>query len=332
MRSFGFRVVPANPDDGSGVPIAVAGQIMVDVQKVITDIGCMIVRLELRIQNEIPQKLVRKFDLTIGGDTDDGLNSKPSEGNDDALETALDALCATLDFLGKGAVGTWMTDTFEDDRSRAIIARDLIDLTDHLNGYALEYGPEDQLSRFEGLDREKILPYTVMKNEVSAAVGVISRDPIKRNHWNISNDQYIEPITFDRNIVPTDIPSFASAGPVIVIGIVNRGEKGHILSIDKISGCYTIPELKFHRITASNGDRILLNPIVAKTGYDPDTDTWSLKNDILGVNVTKPSWDECILTFHEYVIFLFENYVDSKGTFEGEEKDIQEYLLSLLPA
>ena len=332
MRSFGFKVVPADPDNKSGVPIAVAGQIMVDVQRIITDIGCMIVRLELRIQNEIPEKLIRKFDLTIGGDTDSGLTSGPTKGNDDALETAIDALCATLDFLGKGAVGTWMTDTFEDDRSRAIIARDLVELSDHLKGYALEYGPDEQQGRFEGLDREKILPYTVMNNEVSAAVGVITRDPVKRNHWNITNDEYVEPLTFDRNIVPTDIPSFASAGPVIVIGIVNRGEKGHILSIDKVSGCYTIPELKFHRITSSDGDRILLNPIVAKTGYDPETDMWSLDNDILGIHVSKPSWDECIVAFHEYAIFLFENYVDSEGNFEGEEKEIQEYLLSLLPA
>ena len=332
MRSFGFRVVPSDPDDKSGVPIAVAGQIMVDVQKILSDIGAMIIRLELRIQNEIPAKLSRKFDLTIGGDICGGLNSEPTEGNDDALETALDVLCATLEFLGKGAVGSWMTDTFEDDRSRAIIARDLIQLTDHLEGYALEYGPDEGQLRFEKLEREKILPYAEMHPEISAAIGVISRDPVKRNHWNISNDEYVEPITFDRNIVPTDIPQFASAGPVIVIGLVSRGEKGHILSVDKISGCYTIPELKFHRITAYNGDRILLNPIVAKTGYDPESDMWSLTNEILGINVSKPSWDECVVAFHEYAIFLFENYVDSGKTFEGEEKEIQEFLLSLLPA
>jgi len=332
MRPFGFRVVPSSPDERSGVPIAVAGQTMIDVQRLLSDIGCMLLRLSMRIQNEMPVELMRKFDLTIGGDSGSGLSTGPTSGNDEALEGAMNILCATLDFLGTGAIGSWMEDTFEDDESRAIIAKDLVDLSDHLNGFVLEYGPDDKVMRFEGLNREKILEHTNQKDSVSAAVGKIDRDPVKKNHWNLSNDGFLVPLTFDRNIASVDIPSFSAAGPVIVVGKVSRNKAGHIVSIDKISGCYTIPHLKFHRIITAKGDRNLLNPLIANTGYDAEKDQWSMWNEDVGISITKPSWDECVVAFHEYALFLFETYVDPDGPFEGEEQEIREYLTSLLPA
>ena len=68
MDSFGFKVISANPSKKKkGVPISVAGQTMVDVQKLLTDIGCMLIRLEIREQNEVPDSLKKKFDLNIGG-------------------------------------------------------------------------------------------------------------------------------------------------------------------------------------------------------------------------------------------------------------------------
>ncbi|MBE6527602.1 MAG: hypothetical protein E7Z64_00290 [Thermoplasmata archaeon] len=330
MHSFGFKVLPVDPEDKSGVPISVAGQTMVDIQTLITDIGSMMLRLELRLQNEIPRDLLKKFDLSIGG-SESGIGSGPSAGNEVALEKALKIVCATLDFLGKGAVGTWMTDFFEDDQSRAVIAKDLIVLNDHLEGYMLEYGNDERQGRFKGFDKQKILPYTDLKEEVSAAVGVIVRDKKKFNHWNLKNDEFLEPVSFDKNIAPSDIPTFSKAGPVIVIGKVNRNENGHIRNVDRIKLCYTIPELNFHTIVTKNSDRELLNTVVAKTAYDEDRDEWVLKNDILGIDIRKASWDSAIVAFHEYMEFLFDTYAGDEGSFEGEEQEIREYLLSLLP-
>ncbi len=65
MDSFRFKVVSADPNSKKGIPISVAGQTMVDVQRILTDIGCMLMRLEMRLQNEVPEKLKKKFDLTI---------------------------------------------------------------------------------------------------------------------------------------------------------------------------------------------------------------------------------------------------------------------------
>ena len=331
MRSFGFKVIPADPEDKSGVPISVAGQTMIDVQKLLTDIGSMLLRLSMRLQNEIPEDLVKKFDLTIGGN-EGGLSTGPSEGNDEALEGAMNILCSTLDFLGTGATGSWMEDTFEDEESRALIAKDLLELSKHLDGYILEYGTEDNVRRFENLNKEKLEPYTKDGNWLSGAVGKIQKDEVKRNHYNLTNDKYLVPISFDKNIASSDIPGFCNAGPVIVVGNVKRNKEGHIVSIEKISGCYTIPSLRFHRIISKNGDRNLLNPLIAVTSYDQYKDIWSLSNDDLGIYINKPSWDECVIAFHEYAMFLFETYVDTDKAFEGEELEIREYLRSLLPA
>jgi len=311
--------------------VAVAGQIMVDVQKLLMDIGCTDVRTALRIQNEIPEQLKKKFELTIGGSDDYGMGTGPSEGNDDAMESAMTSLCETLDFLGKGAVGSWMTDRFEDEDSRCLIAQDLIDLNDHLQGYILEYGTPDDVKTFRNLDRERILAYTMKDDEVSGAIGVVQKDGSRKNRWYLTNDRYLVPLGFSRNIDPSDIPTFAEAGPVILTGHVKRNAEGHIASIDRVTGCYYLSDLKFFKIITKDGDRELLNPLIGKAGYNAQTDIWSLRNDQLGINVKKSSWDECMVAFHEYALFLFQRYADTDQTFEGEEQDIREFLLSLLP-
>ena len=224
-----------------------------------------------------------------------------------------------------------MTDFFEDDESRAIIAEDLIQLNDHLDGYVLEYGNANRTERFTGLDREKILEYTDTSEKLSAAIGIVVRHEVKKNHWNLFNDDILVPISFDKNIAVSDIPTFAKAGPVIVVGRVNRNPEGHIISVEKINGCYTVPQLKFHTIVTENSDRNLLNPVIATTGYDAETDEWILRNDLLGINIKKNSWDEAVVAFHEYMAFLFDTYAGEDGEFEGEEQEIREYLLSLLP-
>ena len=58
---------------------------------------------------------------------------------------------------------------------------------------------------------------------------------------------------------------------------------------------------------------------------------WHLSSDIIGIDVSKPSWDECVTSYHEYFAFLWETYCESDEQYEGEELEIQEYLRSLAP-
>ena len=330
MHSFGFKVVPSEKD-GSGVPVAVAGQTMVDIQRLLTDIGSMIVRMELRIQNGRPQKLASKFDLNIGGTSGSGIGSDPKAGSDALMEDALNALCSTLEFLGKGVVGTWMEDNFPEPVGRRDIARGIIDLAEHISGYTLVYGRGDVTNEFKDVNREKLRIYADQDvSTIGAAfIGRIARDTVRKNRWNISNGNGEVEITFGQNIAPSDIPSFASAGPVIVIGNIVRDGDG-IKEIRNTSGCYTFPTVKFHRIITSDRDIVLFNPAMAAPSID-QRGHWHLTSDILGIDVSKPSWDECVMAYHEYFAFLWENYCESEDVFEGEEKEIQDFLRSLAP-
>ena len=64
QQPFNFKVVPVD-DENASVPVSVAGQTMVDVQNILTDVGTSMVRQELRLQNPVPKELVRRFDLSM---------------------------------------------------------------------------------------------------------------------------------------------------------------------------------------------------------------------------------------------------------------------------
>lgn len=188
MQSFGFRVMPSQEGE-TKVPVAVAGQTMVDIQRILTDIGNTMVRMELRIQNEVPERLVRRFQLDISGGSEGSVGADPLKGSDTLMDDALVRLCRMLDFLGKGVVGTWLDDNYPDHTSRCRLAQDVLDLDRHLEGYTLFYGPSDDQREFGRVDREKLSSYI---HEGSCAydgamIGMISRDPVRKNRWNISN-------------------------------------------------------------------------------------------------------------------------------------------------
>ena len=332
MQSFGFKVVPAE-GDSVGVPVSVAGQTMVDIQTLITDIGSMMVRQELRIQNSIPSNLLSKFDLRIGGPSANGLGADTRKGSEQLLEDVLGLLGRTLDFLGKGVVGEWMTDNFQNPVSRRIIARDLLKLHTDLRGYVLEYGIEGNMRRFSKLDVDRISSYAEEGSMGidGMSIGAIARDPVRRNKWNLINNDKAIPLSFTNNIDQKAIPEFASMGATLVHGTIMRNENLDISEIRGADSCFQLSEMKFHRMISADSDLVLLNPITAKVSYDQAKGLWNLKEDNLGIDESKTSWDECVTAFHEYFMFLWDTYADNDKEFAGEEKEVREFLLSLVP-
>ena len=104
MRSFSFKVVPQDGGDGK-VPITVAGQTMVDVQNVLTEITSTLLRTEFRLQGELPSGILDRYMLTIGGSGSGDIGSNPGRDGRPMLEACLDTFCYTLDFMGKGVIG-----------------------------------------------------------------------------------------------------------------------------------------------------------------------------------------------------------------------------------
>ncbi len=330
MQPFNFKVVPTD-EENAHVPVSVAGQTMVDVQNLISDIGAMMIRQELRLQNAIPASLTRRFDLSMGSASGTDLGAS-TDGEDTLMLDALNQLVRELDVANMP--DTWSEPgNHREALARRKLAGDIVALSDHLEGYDLRYGKGDDLKKFR-LTHKEAVREVADDTSVSfqgAVIGTISQDPVRKNRWLISNGRDSVPITFASNISSTDIPLFAEAGPLIASGTVVTGEDGEVREVRAVVGCYSFPTVKFHRIITANRDIVLLNPVEANPGFNTKKGLWTLDCEALGISEAKPSWDECVIAFHEYFTFLFETYAESEDEFEGEEKEIRDLLLSMVP-
>lgn len=327
MQPFNFKIVRKG-DESAHVPASVAEQVISDVQTLLTDIGRVMITKELRLQGKVPDGYLARFNLFKDVSDDD--SEAVTQGDDTLMLDALDKLFDELDHA-------IMPETFEtpSDHTEAIgrrnISRDILNLHDHLEGYEMLYGTGGNLRKFRVNRRERLGSDASFDGTEfpGALIGVISRDPTRKNHWNISNGRLSAPITFNANISQQDIPIFSRSGPVIASGMVRLDDDGYPSGISDVTGVYSFPAVKFHRIITGERDIVLLNPAEATPAYNATTGTWSLECEDLGISVDKPSWDDCVTAFQDYFVFLWETYRESDDEFEGEELDIRNLLLSM---
>ena len=328
QQPFNFKVVPVD-DENASVPVSVAGQTMVDVQNILTDVGTSMVRQELRLQNPVPKELVRRFDLSMASSSGRDVDTV-AEGDDTLMLDALNGLVRELDLAN-------MADTRDPpgNHREALALRklysDILALADHLEGYSLMYGTGDELKKFRLTRRDSLreVAEDASASFSGAVIGSIRHDPVRKNRWLISNGRDCVPVTFASNISTTDIPLFAEAGPIIASGTIVTDEDGQVKEVRAVIGCYSFPTVKFHRIITAERDILLLNPVEATPGYNQKKDAWTLDCEALGISVSKPSWDECVIAFHEYFTFLWETYAENDGELEGEEAEIRDFLRSM---
>ncbi len=329
MQLFNFKVVP-NDDERATVPVSVAGQTMVDVQNILLDIGSMMVRQELRLQNTIPENLIRRFSLSM--DVSSGRNVETvTEGEDTLMLDALNQLIKELELVNM-TEGRWELGSHRETLVRRKLSADLLTLADHLDGYDLYYGSGDNMRRFRltRMDALRKIAGDGSESIQGAIIGVISHDTVHKNRWLISNGVDTVPITFASNISSTDITLFAEAGPLIASGIVVTDSDGTLKEMRAVVRCYSFPSVRFHRVITPERDIILLNPVEAIPGHNAKG-LWTLDCKDLGISVAKSSWDKCVIAFHAYFTFLWETYAESDSEFEGEEQEVRELLLSMAP-
>lgn len=328
QQPFNFKVVPVD-DENASVPVSVAGQTMVDVQNILTDVGTSMVRQELRLQNPVPKNLVKRFDLSMASTSGRDVDTV-AEGDDTLMLDALNGLIHELD-LANMAETRDPPGNHREALARRKLFSDILALADHLEGYNLMYGSGEDLKKFR-LTRKDALTEVAADTSNSfsgAVIGSIRHDPVRKNRWLISNGKDCVPVTFASNISTTDIPLFAEAGPIIASGTVVMDENGEVREVRAVIGCYSFPSVRFHRIITAERDILLLNPVEAVPGYNSRKDTWTLDCESLGISVSKPSWDECVISFHEYFTFLWETYAENDGELEGEEAEIRDFLRSM---
>jgi len=330
MQPFGFNVISENGEEG--IPIAIAGQVMVDIQNLLTDIGRHIVRSEMQLQNEIPPEILNKFTLRIGGSSNKGLGSNVDSGSEELMDVAIKILFETLNYLGRGASGFWVANKFSDPFERVSIARDLVALNDHLDGNVLVYGPPHDQRQFRKLDREKLLSYIRSGAERHTVIGKVSSDPRYKGHWNFMNSDAPVSLNPIKKSPKGMMEKAAASGVVEVMGNVSKNTEGRILSINNAESFNEINKVMFYRIITAKSNMLLVAPVVASVSYVPGTKMWRMNHDDLGIDVSRPTWDGCVIAFHEEFVYLYETYVQTNKTFQGDDKKAQALLMTFLPA
>ncbi|MDO5861801.1 MAG: hypothetical protein Q4Q58_03295 [Thermoplasmata archaeon] len=328
MQQFNFRVVKADDADAD-VPMDVAGRIMIDVQRLLTDTGELMVRRELRTQNALPDGLEQRFTLSASGS---GPNVGAGGREDGTLlEDALKVMCAELDRANLSTTVPEETSNHIEAMGRKRIAADVLALADDLDGYVMTYGTEGAMRRFrmnsrESLEKEAATDISALP---SAVIGVILRDPVRKHRWVISNGRDTVPVTFAPGVPVNDIVSYSQSGIVIATGRIVVDENNVLQEVRDVNECYIFPLVKFRRMITPERDLVLLNPVVCCPGYDGAKNVWTLKQEDLGIDIAKPSWDDAVAAFHEYFMFLWETYAESGDEFEGEEAEVSAFLKSL---
>lgn len=326
MQQFSFKVVNS-ADADSEVPVTVAGQIMVDIQNLLADVGELMVRQELRTQNSLPEGIRDRFTLRMKGTGGAGTRTDGA-----LIEDALAMMCSELDRANLKSDAPAQSGNHIEAMGRARIAGDMLALADHLEGYTLSYGSEEggmrvfRMNSRTALEKEAAVDASSIP---SAIIGKVSRDPVRRNRWLVSNGADSVPLSFSPGMSQEDIDSFESFGPLIVLGTVSLDEAGRLAGIRDVTSCYQFPIVKFHRAIGSERDILLFNPVPACVSYNAAKGVWTLVNEDLGISESKPSWDEAVMAFHEYFLFLWETYAESDEEFQGEELEVRDYLRSM---
>ena len=331
MRSFGFEVKSREGKDVK-IPLAVAGQTMVDVQRILTEIVSSVLRTEMLIQNDIPSRILSRYQLTVGGNVPGGISSESSSEGRQLIESCLDAFCGTLDYVGKGIVNPWISNNYPETLGRRKLCEAILALSDHIDGYTLRYGDADSMREFTGVNRDKMLAQIKEDSAVhrnASRLGVLIGDIGKKKVYLFDGKDKIQ-VHFG-NAASEHAKNFISNGIVIVRGTGEFNENGVLKSIKDVTGITPVDTISYKRIVSENRDITLACALPAHVTVNADGSVWTFRNDDLGVDVSKNNWDDATLAFHEYLEFLWEEYAESDRELEGEEKDIADLLRSYAP-
>lgn len=284
---------------------SVSETVLSDVQMLFEVICRNIVKGELRLRHDVP----------------DGLMARASIDGEGALaHDARRFLDETLDYLGGGDRGTWMSDTYPDVIGRKAVASAVLDLHRDLNGCVLVHGDEGSERGFSDID---IVWVTGMAHMVTRAyngglMGIVVKDPARRDHWALYDGRVHVPLSFESGISRYDVEDFSVAGPLIAKGTVMRDEDGRIVELRAVENCYSFPGVLFLRGISDEGDVGLVYPLEAVPSYYARTGKWFLKCQDLGLEASADDWDDCVIEFHRRFVRLWRSHAD--GTAEDNAR------------
>ena len=328
MRNFIVNVVPKT--EGERVPAALAGQIMIDVQQILSDIGEYIIRRELGIQKSLRPEILSRFILYMDENGISIGTSTESLAVGSITEETIDLMEATMDAMGSGTGGYWMEDNFADPYFRNHIIYDVAALSEHINEYpdlSFMYGSPDNLKTFGKVDIARLDAF--MKDRGmsinGAALGIITVSHSKSKGQILGFESGTDKVRlqFREKSVENVARTLIGKGAVYIVGRLMYSSDGDLLEIRDVSNVTQAHTMRFRKLISSDGDVSVKEPVVAEISYDGE---WHLKNETLGISVSKPTWDEAVQTFNDYFVFLWTEYSYDDIELVGEDAEIREAL------
>lgn len=325
MDTLTFKVVP---EEGGELSAEKAGQIMEDVQNVLSDIGMFIVTAEMGLQGKAPESFRSMFDLSAEPRSRRG-------GEISVLEVALSKLENILDVAGSEIINRWLSENYTDPRYRAAVAKGLMKLCRDLEGNNLSYGQGRRMKNLLNPRSERFQESACVDTKMFTCVlaGVVCNNGMRgRKTYYIDSGDRKSKITVGRDFSEKTAAYYSGNGPCLVSGMAVLDDDDNVLEVRDVCGMSDFPGIIFKRIITPDLDIALLNPISADVSFDRAAHKWTLSNDIIGISVSKSNWNDTVVAFHDYFIFLWETYVEEpKGDLSDEEVEIRDYLLSLVP-
>jgi len=330
----GFTVNIISEKEDKRIPVALAGQVMVDVQDLYRHIGEYLITREMRLQKTVPAKLSEKFtiytDKTGGVILEASTNIPDTSGYGNVLDDTLTLLEATMDTMGSGTGGYWIEDNYKDVLYRNQIVLDLVGMYQDINdreGYALMYGSGTELKKFGTVNVDKLANFIANKGMSmdGVTIGVVERMGNKAGdtRYVLNTGDSTVKITFSD---PKNAANLGS-GPVIVAGKVTYSEEGNIASVENVYDTSPLTEIKFRRVISASGDVSLKVPVKADVAFKDGK--WVLSNKDLGIDASNKNWDIAVMDFNDFFIFLWSEYKDKEVELD-EEKEIKEALNALV--
>jgi hypothetical protein len=318
------------------IPISIASDVMFDIQMMLTHIGESFIAEEFGSYDRPANSLVERFTLYVDPDTG-GISFKTSAGKGKSalMDRAMDMLTLMLEKMGSGSGTYWMEDNFKDPVYRSVILYDLVELSKHMaaeRGYVLLFSSDNAEKKFVPMDVAKTEAYLDKnaKTPQGSVVGILNGVQSKRNvpmYGFVVGDDRVK-ITFRSGDAESGAAKYVN-GAVLVKGTLRYSDDGELIEVSDVYSIEPFDKKVFGHMISEERDVRLSRPLEAAVEYDNSTMNWKLSYPDLGMSSSGQDWDEVVAEFHDYFVFLFDNYQNKDDSeLSEEEREVKGTLMS----
>jgi hypothetical protein len=335
-----FSITVRSEKEDKRIPIAVASDVMFDVQLMLTHIGESFIAEEFGSYGLPAEALTERFTLYIDPESG-GISFKTSagKGHSALMDKAIAKFTATLDKMGSGSGTYWMEDNYNDPRYRCMVLYDLMQLSKHMavkRGYALFFDADGKEKRFEPLDMDKTQAFLDKNGRIArnAVAGILNVARSKRNtpmYGFVVGDDRVK-LSFRSPDAEGDAARYVNSA-VVIKGVLKYSDEGELLEVSDIESVEPFSIKVFRNMISADRDIPLAVSVEANVSYDGGTMLWKLAYPDLGISSSDQDWDVAVTAFHDYFVFLCDNDQSKDGNeLSDEEKEVKELLDSLTGA